>query len=163
MTLTNTVSVVCTGQVCMALLSLIPATKDSFHRASQEFVSCFNDRGIFSSALGAFLLGVGMSLSGAVSSLRNWGRLIKDLLGLRNAYLVARISIKEHVISRLFIWLTKQNMRTGYSYSNFYIGNSNHLLHLMLKRRLITPLERFFFLFKVIVVMLTWNQVKFRW
>lgn len=70
----------------MALLSLIPATKDSFDRASQEFVSCFNERGIFSSALGAFLLGVGMSLSGAVSSPRNWGRLITDPLGLRNAY-----------------------------------------------------------------------------
>lgn len=58
-------SAVAIGQVCMAILSLLPATKDRFQSASQEFVSCFDDRGIFSSALGAFLLGVGMSLSGA--------------------------------------------------------------------------------------------------
>lgn len=70
----------------MAILSLLPATKDRFHSASQEFVSCFDDRGIFSSALGAFLLGVGMSLSGAVScSHRIRGRLITDPCGLRNA------------------------------------------------------------------------------
>lgn len=70
----------------MALLSLLPATKDRFDSASKEFVSCFKDRGIFSSALGAFLLGVGMSLSGAVScSHRTRGRLITDPCGLRNA------------------------------------------------------------------------------
>ena len=58
---------VITGQACLALLSLIPATKDKFDKASQEFMACFNNRGILSSLLGAFMLGVGMTLSGAVS------------------------------------------------------------------------------------------------
>ncbi|XP_078329397.1 thiosulfate transporter TsuA-like isoform X2 [Crassostrea virginica] len=58
-------SAVATGQACLALLSLIPATKDKFDKASQEFMACFNNRGILSSLLGAFMLGVGMTLSGA--------------------------------------------------------------------------------------------------
>lgn len=56
------------------------------HRLTGVCVMLQYDRGIFSSALGAFLLGVGMSLSGAVScSHRTRGRLITDPCGLRNA------------------------------------------------------------------------------
>ena len=32
-----------------------------------EYVACFNQKGILTSAVGAFVLGVGMTLSGAVS------------------------------------------------------------------------------------------------
>lgn len=51
----------------MSILSLIPATKGKFEDASKEFISCFTDKGILSSALGAFVLGSGMSLCGGVS------------------------------------------------------------------------------------------------
>ncbi|XP_048750778.1 UPF0394 inner membrane protein YeeE-like isoform X2 [Ostrea edulis] len=52
------------GQISMSILSLIPATKGKFEDASKEFISCFTDKGILSSALGAFVLGSGMSLCG---------------------------------------------------------------------------------------------------
>ncbi|XP_062613538.1 thiosulfate transporter TsuA-like isoform X1 [Saccostrea cucullata] len=58
-------SAVVTGQLCMAILSIVPATKQKFEEASKDFVSCFTDKGFLSSAVGPFLLGIGMSLCGA--------------------------------------------------------------------------------------------------
>lgn len=50
-------------------------------------------------------------------------------------------------------------MRTGYSYSNFYIGNSFITFNVKTQ---ITPLERFFFSFQSNSGYVDLNQVKFR-
>ncbi|KAL3885197.1 hypothetical protein ACJMK2_025288 [Sinanodonta woodiana] len=47
------------------LLSVIPATKSYFIAVSEEFVSCFKEKGILTSLMGPFVLGIGMTLSGA--------------------------------------------------------------------------------------------------
>lgn len=52
-----------------SLLSVIPLTKTLFEEAVLEYIACFSHKGIFTSAIGAFALGVGMTLSGAVSTI----------------------------------------------------------------------------------------------
>lgn len=50
-----------------SILSMLPFTKELFKQAVLEYVACFSQKGILTSAIGAFTLGVGMTLSGAVS------------------------------------------------------------------------------------------------
>ncbi|KAK3592481.1 hypothetical protein CHS0354_014979 [Potamilus streckersoni] len=54
-----------TGHIVFGLLSAIPATKSYFVAVSDEFVSCFKEKGILTSMIGPFVLGIGMTLSGA--------------------------------------------------------------------------------------------------
>ncbi|XP_053387465.1 UPF0394 inner membrane protein YeeE-like isoform X2 [Mercenaria mercenaria] len=58
-------SAVCSGQIVFSVLSVLPATKEIFQEAVIEYVACFNSKGILTSAVGAFILGCGMTLSGA--------------------------------------------------------------------------------------------------
>ena len=57
------------GQLIFCILSVIPKTKEYFQAAVRAYVGCFSDKGIITSGLGTFVLGVGMTLSGAVSTL----------------------------------------------------------------------------------------------
>ena len=57
------------GQVVIALLSVIPMCKLKVKKAMEAFGSCLEDKGILTSLLGPFILGMGMTLSGAVSNL----------------------------------------------------------------------------------------------
>ncbi|KAK3595460.1 hypothetical protein CHS0354_003453 [Potamilus streckersoni] len=54
-----------TGLIVFSLLSAIQATKPYLAAVSDEFVSCFKEKGILTSMTGPFILGVGMTLSGA--------------------------------------------------------------------------------------------------
>lgn len=56
-----------TGQLFLAIISIIPATKNAFDEAVQNFAGCFCNKGILTSAVGPFILGCGMTVSGAVS------------------------------------------------------------------------------------------------
>lgn len=58
-------SAVCSGQIVFSVLSVLPQTKQVFQDAVLEYVACFSSKGILTSALGAFTLGCGMTLSGA--------------------------------------------------------------------------------------------------
>ena len=49
------------------VLSVIPKTKEYFQSAVRAYAGCFSDKGIVTSILGAFMLGAGMTLAGAVS------------------------------------------------------------------------------------------------
>ena len=57
------------GQIIFSILSLLPPTKKMFQEALLEFVACFAHKGILTSAIGAFVLGVGLTLCGAVGVL----------------------------------------------------------------------------------------------
>ncbi|XP_052785406.1 UPF0394 inner membrane protein YeeE-like isoform X3 [Mya arenaria] len=56
---------VCTGQIIFSVISVLPATKKLFEEAVLEYIACFTHKGIVTSAIGAFVLGCGMTLSGA--------------------------------------------------------------------------------------------------
>ncbi|XP_067653437.1 thiosulfate transporter TsuA-like [Haliotis asinina] len=56
---------VASGQLFLAILSVVPVTKYRFELASSEFVQCFVDKGLLTSSVGPFILGAGMTLSGA--------------------------------------------------------------------------------------------------
>ncbi|XP_060561777.1 thiosulfate transporter TsuA-like isoform X2 [Ruditapes philippinarum] len=58
-------SAVCAGQIVFCFLSVLPATKKLFKEAIEEYVTCFSSKGILTSGVGAFILGCGMTLSGA--------------------------------------------------------------------------------------------------
>ncbi|KAL5019918.1 hypothetical protein ScPMuIL_002810 [Solemya velum] len=55
---------VAAGQLCLALLSVLPWAKGRFQTASEEYAKCFSDKSILTSAIGAFVLGCGMTLAG---------------------------------------------------------------------------------------------------
>ena len=53
----------------MAVLSLLPKFKSQFHESLEAFGACFAEKkGLLTSTLGPFMLGSGMTLSGAVST-----------------------------------------------------------------------------------------------
>lgn len=54
-----------TGQLVFCILSVIPKTKEYFQAAVKAYVGCFSDKGIITSGLGTFILGIGMTLAGA--------------------------------------------------------------------------------------------------
>ncbi|CAC5359095.1 unnamed protein product [Mytilus coruscus] len=56
---------VAAGQLCFVILSIIPPVKEKFVHALEEYTSCFSQKTLFTSALGAFILGIGMALCGA--------------------------------------------------------------------------------------------------
>lgn len=56
------------GQLIMSLLSVLPSTQRLFTDAVDGFKCCLTNKGIFTSSVGPFILGIGMTLSGAVSS-----------------------------------------------------------------------------------------------
>ena len=56
------------GQLVFCILSVIPKTKEYFQIALRAYVGCFSEKGIITSVIGAFMLGVGMTLAGAVSN-----------------------------------------------------------------------------------------------
>jgi len=58
-------SAVCTGQIVLCVLSVLPPTKQHFEDAIQEYVATFTDKGVLTSTIGAFILGIGLTLSGA--------------------------------------------------------------------------------------------------
>ncbi len=51
----------------LGILYLIPVTKEKFTEAHQGFAGCFAEKGIITSSIGPLMLGMGMTLSGAVS------------------------------------------------------------------------------------------------
>ncbi|KAK2167553.1 hypothetical protein LSH36_26g03010 [Paralvinella palmiformis] len=53
------------GQVVIALLSVLPWCKTKFEKAMDNFACCLGDKGILTSLLGPFILGMGMTLSGS--------------------------------------------------------------------------------------------------
>jgi hypothetical protein len=55
------------GQLVLALISILPGLKDKFQKAMEEYGGCFSEKGILTSLVGPFILGMGMTLSGAVS------------------------------------------------------------------------------------------------
>ena len=59
------------AQLCFAMLSVIPPMKGKFEQAVEEYTSCFQEKSLLTSAFGAFVLGVGMALSGSVSVTSN--------------------------------------------------------------------------------------------
>ena len=58
------------GQIVLALMSVIPWCKDKFQKAMDSFSACFSEKGVFTSIAGPFILGMGMTVSGAVSIIR---------------------------------------------------------------------------------------------
>lgn len=56
-----------TAQIALSILSIIPRTKLYFEKSCDNFVACFEQKGVLSTVLGSFTFGVGMSLCGAVS------------------------------------------------------------------------------------------------
>lgn len=55
------------GQLCLITLSLIPWTKEKFENSLKAYYCGFEKKSIITSAIGAFVLGSGMTLCGAVS------------------------------------------------------------------------------------------------
>eukprot|EP00123_Amoebidium_parasiticum_P021478 comp6807_c0_seq1/m.2549 comp6807_c0_seq1/g.2549 ORF comp6807_c0_seq1/g.2549 comp6807_c0_seq1/m.2549 type:complete len:396 (-) comp6807_c0_seq1:61-1248(-) len=55
---------VAASQLALALLSVLPSTRNSFEAAVNEYASCCT-RGLPSAGIGAFILGVGMSVAGS--------------------------------------------------------------------------------------------------
>ncbi|KAK3101632.1 hypothetical protein FSP39_005030, partial [Pinctada imbricata] len=53
------------GQFVFCLLSVVPQTRSKFENAERAFVQCMSEKSILTSAVGAFALGSGMTLSGA--------------------------------------------------------------------------------------------------
>ncbi|ELT97896.1 hypothetical protein CAPTEDRAFT_219820 [Capitella teleta] len=53
------------GQVVLALMSIFPGIKDKMLKAMEEYGGCFSEKGLLTSILGPFILGMGMTLSGA--------------------------------------------------------------------------------------------------
>ncbi|XP_041356163.1 uncharacterized protein LOC121373552 [Gigantopelta aegis] len=53
------------GQLFLALMSVIPYTKEKFNNVVDNFMVTFDDKGILTSILGPFILGVGMTISGS--------------------------------------------------------------------------------------------------
>lgn len=49
-------------------MSVLPGVKQKIDKAMAEFGGCFAEKGLLTSILGPFILGMGMTLSGAVSS-----------------------------------------------------------------------------------------------
>ncbi|XP_013406129.1 uncharacterized protein LOC106170705 [Lingula anatina] len=58
-------SAVATGQICLGIFYLIPQLKERFHKTMTAYTDVFATKGVLTSILGAFTLGVGMTLSGA--------------------------------------------------------------------------------------------------
>ncbi len=58
------------GALCLALLSVLPFTKDHFERAFKAYVACLPRKGIIAAVVGGALLGAGMVVAGAVSILK---------------------------------------------------------------------------------------------
>lgn len=58
-------SAVASGQICLSILSLLPWTKSKFTKAFDAYTESFDEKGVLTSAIGAFALGSGMTLSGA--------------------------------------------------------------------------------------------------
>ena len=58
---------VCIGQLCLVLMSVLPWTKVIWQEAMDGYHGGFTEKGILTSMLGPFILGAGMTLSGAVS------------------------------------------------------------------------------------------------
>ncbi|XP_013410268.1 uncharacterized protein LOC106173630 [Lingula anatina] len=58
-------SAVSSGMFSMSVLSMLPVTQRKFQKAQIEYVACLNNKGLLTVTLGAGLLGVGMTLSGA--------------------------------------------------------------------------------------------------
>ncbi|XP_022303364.2 thiosulfate transporter TsuA-like [Crassostrea virginica] len=58
-------SAVATGQIALSIISVIPKTRHYFDRSCENFVACFNQKGLLSTIVGSFTFGVGMSLCGA--------------------------------------------------------------------------------------------------
>ncbi|KAJ8311651.1 hypothetical protein KUTeg_011006 [Tegillarca granosa] len=58
-------SAVASGQICLSILSLLPWTKSKFTEAFDAYTESFDEKGVLTSAIGAFALGSGMTLSGA--------------------------------------------------------------------------------------------------
>lgn len=51
----------------MAVLSILPGASERFKTAVSSYACGLNTKGVFSSTLGPFILGAGMTLSGSVS------------------------------------------------------------------------------------------------
>lgn len=58
-------SAVATGQLGLVVLSVLPPTKEKFNRALKAYLGCFFEKSLLTSAIGAFVLGAGMTISGA--------------------------------------------------------------------------------------------------
>ena len=56
----------CAGQLTLCILSVLPRTKEMFSHSLDVFQATFSDKGILTSCVGPFTLGVGMTLAGAV-------------------------------------------------------------------------------------------------
>ena len=55
------------GQLCFLILSYIPQTKPHITAARKTYIKSFTHKGVISTLLGAFILGSGMAVGGAVS------------------------------------------------------------------------------------------------
>ena len=51
----------------MAVLSLVPWTKERFQKSVAAFTCGFDAKGLLTTTIGPFILGAGMTLAGAVS------------------------------------------------------------------------------------------------
>lgn len=53
------------GQFCFAIMSAIPKTRPYLDDAFHDFTGCFQNKGILTSCLGPFILGIGMTMAGS--------------------------------------------------------------------------------------------------
>ena len=60
--------IIFTGLVSFSVLSMIPATKKKFAMARESFIAPLRSKGAASSMVGGAILGMGLTLSGAVST-----------------------------------------------------------------------------------------------
>ncbi|KAK2177718.1 hypothetical protein NP493_583g02032 [Ridgeia piscesae] len=73
---------IASGQIIMSLCSVVPATERVFKDAVDGFKCCLVDKGLFTSTVGPFILGVGMTLSGSCPGMI----LIQLGSGCKNSY-----------------------------------------------------------------------------
>ncbi|XP_060066042.1 UPF0394 inner membrane protein YeeE-like [Ylistrum balloti] len=53
------------GQLCFVVLTAIPKTRPYMDNAMRDFICCFSEKGILTSILGPFILGIGMTMAGS--------------------------------------------------------------------------------------------------
>ena len=59
----------CLGQLVLAIISVLPWTKERFRSSYENYADVLKCKGLFPIVVGTFLLGSGMTLSGAVSTI----------------------------------------------------------------------------------------------
>lgn len=92
-----------TGQFCLLIMSYIPQTKPHIEAARKTYNKSFTHKGVISTIIGAFILGAGMAVGGAVS----------QIIGLISSWLVQLYFVMKSSCKCL--------IKIHHSMSSFYI------------------------------------------